>query len=166
MPLLDNAEYLIRANLERFSPTTKVRVTGVVIGTLTAEQLDAVNENRRAQDLRLVIAEVLFFGWHSYKSRVIKDGYDIDDVVDQIASAMSPDSKVIADDYMTAIQNPLARADRYGNMVNDRAVLECSARHPRPELFSVMPKGDAIKPRQAKRPPVGVAFQSSSDSPG
>jgi hypothetical protein len=27
-------------------------------------------------------------------------------------------------------------------------VLECSARYPRPELFSVVPKGDANKPNK------------------
>jgi hypothetical protein len=32
-------------------------------------------------------------------------------------------------------------------VVKDLAVLECTAHHPRPELFSVMPKGDKNKPK-------------------
>lgn len=146
MPLFENAGDLIRANLRRFNPETKVRVQGVVIGTLTDKQLADINANRAANDLPPIIAEVLFFGWHAYKSRVIQDGYEIEDVVDQIESAMSCESTVLDLEYMTAIQNPIARADRYGNMVNDKVILECSARHPRPELFSIMPKGDVIKP--------------------
>ena len=49
---------------------------------------------------------------------------------------------------MTILQNRSARADRYGNLVKDLAVLECTSRHPRPELFSVIPKGDLIRPKK------------------
>jgi hypothetical protein len=96
-------------------------------------------------------AEVLFFGWHIYKSRIIRDGYRVADVIDQIESAMNSDSVVLDLEHMTAIENPTARADAYGNMVKDRAIFECTAHHPRPELFSVVPKGDTIKPRQKER---------------
>jgi hypothetical protein len=57
------------------------------------------------------------------------------------ASVLAPNPR------MTVLQNPRGRADRYGNVVKDLAVLECTAHHPRPELFSVMPKGDKNKPK-------------------
>jgi hypothetical protein len=45
-----------------------------------------------------------------------------------------------------ALQNPVSRVDRLGNTINDRAVFECMRKHPQPELYSVIPKGDRIKP--------------------
>jgi hypothetical protein len=74
----------------------------------------------------------------------------IEDVIEQIESAMDEASEVIANDYMTAIRNPVARADRLGNLVNDEAILECSRYRPNPDIFSVIPKGDRIKPQKAK----------------
>ncbi len=96
------------------------------------------------------MSEEVFIGRHVYESRIIRDGYSVDDVIDQIASAMSEAAAAITTATMTAIENPLSRRDLYGNTVRDRAIFECSARHPRPELFSVVPKGDHIRP---KRPP-------------
>jgi hypothetical protein len=146
MPLYDNAAELIRANLKQFRPDTKIKVKAVVIGVLTDIQLAAIHAEQDAEGLPRSIREVVFHGWHAYKSRVLQDGYDIEDVIDQITSAMGSDSVVEATGYMTAMENPIPRADRYGNSVNDRVVFECSARYPRPELYSVMPKGDLIKP--------------------
>jgi len=146
MPLFENAADLIRSNLEQFQLTVKVRVPTVAIGTLTDVQLSAINENRAEERLRPIIAEVLFVGWHVYKSRVLGDGYRIADVIDQIQSAMSEAAVVLDLEHMTAMENPVGRADAYGNLVRDRVVFECTARHPRPELFSVIPKGDRIKP--------------------
>ena len=151
MPLCSDARALIRSNLEQFQPSVKARVRGVVIGALTDIQLNAINESRKAKGLTPVTAEVIFFGWHVYKSRVIRDGYRIEDVVDQIESAMSSDSVVLDPEHMTALENPTARLDAYGNMVKDRAIFECTMHHPRPELFTVMPKGDTIKPRHKEK---------------
>jgi len=95
-------------------------------------------------------AEVVFIGKHIYQSRVAKDGYAIEDVIDQISNAMHSESVVLDTSKMTAMENPNLRADRYGNMVKDRAVFECTVRHPRPELFSVVPRGDLIKPQKKK----------------
>jgi hypothetical protein len=47
---------------------------------------------------------------------------------------------------MTALEAGERRNDGYGNMVRDRAILELTQRKPRAELYSVMPKGDTIKP--------------------
>jgi hypothetical protein len=54
------------------------------------------------------------------------------------------------DALWTALQNPVARADRLGNLVHDEAILECSKYRPNPDIFSVMPKGDKIKPKRQK----------------
>ena len=146
MPLNEEGRQLIRANLEQFRPDIKVKVKAVIIGVLTDTQLRDIHARQEAEGLPRITAEVIFHGWHVYKSRVVRDGYTIEDVIDQIESAMSCNSVVETTPYMTAMENPLPRADRYGNMVNDRAIFECTARHPRPELYSVVPKGDRIKP--------------------
>src|SRR5258708_1093960 len=150
MPLFQNAAQLIRANLEQFKPHTRVHVKAVAIGTLSDTQLATINPGRDEEGLKPIVSEVLFVGWHVYKSRVLRDGYSIADVVDQIESAMTGEAVV---EYQTFIENPVPREDRYGNRVRDRAILECSVRHPRPELFSVIPKGDNFKPQKQKGQP-------------
>jgi hypothetical protein len=146
MPLYPHAIDLIRANLDQISKGYKVKP--VAIGTLTAEQLNAMNQHRKEHNPNLepVVAEVLFFGSHIYQSRCVRDGYTLDDVIDQIVSAMDSASVLVGNLPMQAIENPNLRADRYGNQVHDRAVFECMSRHPRPELFSIMPKGDRNRP--------------------
>ncbi len=149
MPLYPNAVALVRANLETISKGYKVRA--IAIGTLTERQLGAINQSRqgRSNPLPVVIAEVLFLGQHIYNSRVVRDGYTIDDVIDQIVSAMDSASLFIPTSRAATIQNHTPRIDRYGSMVQDMAVFECTARHPRPELFSVIAKGD-IAPNKRK----------------
>jgi hypothetical protein len=64
------------------------------------------------------------------------------------------DVLVLDSEKMTALESSVERRDKYGNCVKDRIILECTARYPRPELFSVIPKGDTIKPK-TKGPPQG-----------
>lgn len=144
MPLHSNAYDLLRANLKGIRD--RQRVHAVHVGVLTDSQVEAINAARVRQGLNPIIAEVLFVGAHVYKCRILGDGYTIEDVIDQITSAMEDAAIVLDAAHMTAMENPNLRADRYGNLVRDRAVFECSARHPRPELFSVIPRGDKIKP--------------------
>jgi nucleotidyltransferase/DNA polymerase involved in DNA repair len=153
MPLYANARAMIRANLEALRDGERVK--GVAIGTLTAAQLNAINAQRAAEGGALppILEEVIFFGSHAYQSRVLQDGYTIDDVVDQVMSAMDAQSVVVTSTRMTTIQNPIPRADRYGNRIHDKAVLECTRRHPRAELFTVVPKGDYNKPKKQKSRP-------------
>jgi hypothetical protein len=146
MPLSFGAHALIRANLEDLQNGKKVRL--VVVGTLTAEQLDGINRQRQSPNHPPIVAEVVFIGHHAYKSRILGDGYTIDDVIDQIESGMDAGAVVLKSHKMTAMENPNPRVDRYGNSIRDRVVFECSARHPRPELFSVIPKGDSLKPKR------------------
>jgi hypothetical protein len=137
---------LIRANLRAFQEGKRARET--IIGTLTDAQLAAINERRAAHSKPLapIVAEILFIGKHLYQSRCVRDGYTIEDVVDQIISALSPAAVFVDSPTFAALQNGTPREDRYGNKVRDRAVLECTTHHPRPELYSVTPKGDYIKP--------------------
>lgn len=144
MPLYPNARDVIRTNLGRIRNKNKVHI--VPIGTLTVVQLTTINANRLKRGLCPIDKEVVFVGGHIYKSRIIGDGYTIEDVIDQISSAMDCTAIVLDGTPMTTTENPNPRPDCYGNLVKDRAVFECSTRHPRPELFSVIPKGDNIKP--------------------
>jgi hypothetical protein len=146
MPLHTHAVALIRANLEAIQNGHKVKP--VAIGELTNAQLEAINRHRISskQTLPRIAAEVIFIGSHIYQSRIVRDGYSIDDVIDQVVSSMSAASELVGNLPMQAIENPAPRADRYGNHIHDRAVFECMNRHPRAELFSVVPKGDKIKP--------------------
>jgi hypothetical protein len=148
MPLRPNAKELIRKNLEALQAGR--RVPRIVVGRLTRAQIGAVNAQQAAEDLPPSVDEVVFVGRHIHKRRVLEDGYLIEDVIDQIESAMSEESVVIANNYMTAIRNPVARADRLGNLVHDEAILECSRYRPYPDIFSVMPKGDKIKPEKQR----------------
>nr|AKN38780.1 hypothetical protein [Vibrio splendidus] len=42
------------------------------------------------------------------------------------------------------------RLDAYGNTIIDNGILELMSRKPKAELFSVIPKGDKIKPSAIK----------------
>jgi hypothetical protein len=145
MPLFHEARALIRANLEGLQKGERVRL--VVIGNLTDQQLHAINQKRETSGYPPIVAEVVFIGRHVYESRVLRDGYTIEDVIDQISSGMGPGARVLKSSALTAMENLGLRPDRYGNSVRDRVVFECSARHPRPELFTVVPKGDVRKPK-------------------
>jgi hypothetical protein len=146
MPLFDSAAASIRLNLEQIRNGQKARL--VAIGTLTDAQLAAINARRTVDGFPSITSEVVFIGKHIYISRIVNDGYTVEDVIEQIASAMQSEAAVLDTEKMTAMENPTARADRYGNQVRDRVVFECTARYPRPELLSVIPKGDQNKPRQ------------------
>jgi hypothetical protein len=146
MPLFSDARSLIRANLDAIKRGEKAPL--VAIGSLTQLQLAVIDEQRKASNHPPIMAEVLFIGRQVYKSRVERDGYTIEDVIEQIASGMDAAAIVLMDQTMTTLENPEPRVDRYGNSVRDKVVLECSVRHPRPELFPVIPRGGRIKPKR------------------
>ncbi|NWA01268.1 hypothetical protein [Pseudomonas gingeri] len=152
MPLYDNAEYLIRANLNEIAQGRRVRA--VVIGVLTEVQFEAINRQKESQGLpQLEDPEIVFLGKHAYESRVVvvRDGHTIDDMVVQIVFALAETAIAVASPRMTAIKSTQLRLDGYGNEVTDEAIFELTARKPKAELYSIVPKGDRIKPkRQAK----------------
>lgn len=145
MPLYENAKYLIRANLEECARGGRVRA--VVIGHFTPAQHEAINTYRTAVNLpRLESPEIVLIGSHLYRSRVTRDGYTIDDVMLQIECALANTAIVLPTPKMTATRSVTLRVDGYGNNILDEAVYELTQRKPRAELFSVVPKGDKIKP--------------------
>lgn len=144
MPLYDHALQLIRANLEYCQRNPKSKPDPVAIGRLTEVQINRINELRAEDDLPPMDAEVIFIGSHLYKQRA-KQNYSVDEMLEQIASAMSYDSVVVECYYMRAIQNPNARTDLKGNAINDRAIFECTRKFPNLELFSIVPKGDGLE---------------------
>lgn len=146
MPLAIDARDRIRANLLAVSRGQRVDI--ITIGTFTIPQFVMINTARISLDLHpLELNEILFMGKHLHKSRAA-DNYTIEDMVAQIESALCEGAEVSMSKFMSCLQNPTARADGYGNMVHDRAVFEMTARKPRAELFSVIPKGDVAKPQK------------------
>ena len=145
MPLFENADDLIRANLELLRDGKKAPL--VTLGSLTDKQLAQVNDFRSANGFSPIIARIVFIGRHVHKSRIMGDGYTIDDVIEQIESATQASAVVRVTELRTSLENPNKRYDRCGNLVSDRAVPECTAHHPWPEQFSVILIGDAIKPK-------------------
>jgi hypothetical protein len=144
MPLYDGMEATIRGHLERLAKGERVPM--IVVGFFTEVQFAAINASRAAMDLHLLEQnEILFMGRHLHASRS-KDGYHVEDIVMQIVSALCAEALAHLNSFVSYTQNPTARDDGYGNQVNDRAVFEMTARKPRAELYSVIPKGDSIKP--------------------
>lgn len=145
MPLYQGAATSIFENLCTIARGERAPM--IAIGFFTETQFSGLNIQRAAVGLHLLEDnEVLFIGKHLFLSRT-RDGYCIDDIIEQIVSAMEPCSIPQTDKIVTFIQNPNGRLDGYGNSVNDRAVFEMTNRKPKAELFSVMPKGDYKKPQ-------------------
>jgi hypothetical protein len=144
MPLYPDAERLIRSNLAVVARGKKPRA--VVIGELTPRQIEDVNAQQRSRKLPEMDNKIVFVGLHLHDSRFKRDCYSVDQIVAQIASAMSEKSRLIKTFNRTAIENPIKRDDGLGNMVNDKAILECTAKFPSMELSSVIPRGDINRP--------------------
>lgn len=142
MPLYDNAIDTIRANLEQLQNGERPRFQA--IGKLTDEQLETINQKQIEKGFPIVQCnEILYMGRHHYESRVIRDGYQIDDLIKQIESSLA-ESSVIENNKV--LKSTVLRDDGYGNMVEDWAVFEMTAKRPKMELFSIIPKGDNNKP--------------------
>ncbi|MCP8882807.1 hypothetical protein NIM87_04800 [Devosia sp. XJ19-1] len=145
LPLAIDAPDRIRANLIEVSHGNRVSL--ITIGTFSLSQFSEINKARANLELHpLELNEILFMGRHLFKSRWA-DGYSVDDMVTQIESALCDAAEVSMSKFMSSLQNPEGREDGYGNVVFDRAIFEMTARKPRAELFSVIPKGDANKPK-------------------
>lgn len=142
MPLYENALEIIRQNLEQLQNGERPRFQA--IGKLTDEQLNTINQKQFEKGLPTVECnEILYMGRHHYNSRVVQDGYTISDLLKQIESVLA-ESSVIENNKV--LKSTIKRNDGYGNMVSDWAVFDMTAKRPRMELFSVIPKGDDKKP--------------------
>jgi hypothetical protein len=144
MPLYLDHEERIRFNLDEIHSGHRPQI--IPIGFFTEKQFTDINLAREEYDLhQLETNEILFMGRHVYKSRT-DDGYTLENIVEQIVSALHETSIAVVTQRMSCTRSTIARADGYGNFVYDQAVFEMSNRKPRAELYSVIPKGDAIKP--------------------
>jgi len=147
MALYPDAAEKITRQLEALARGERVKL--IPIAALTDTQLSVLNRDRVALGQTPLVAEVVFLGRHIYNSRIVKDGYEIADVVQQIRAALDDSAEMRPSaPLMSHMLSTTKREDGYGNWVRDKAVFECMERHPRPELYSVMPKGDQNKPRR------------------
>jgi hypothetical protein len=91
MPLHENAAVLIRANLEQL--TAGQRPKRVEVGELEDARFAEINQFRSENGLAVLTEKKLvFIGRHIYDGRLVKDRYSIEDVLEQIASAISAPS--------------------------------------------------------------------------
>ncbi|MBN3853828.1 hypothetical protein G3N59_10590 [Paraburkholderia sp. Ac-20340] len=123
------------------------RAKPIELGSLTADQLQAINDARgRLGQPQFTSPDVFYKGTHHYNSRVTDQDppYSIDDMLQQIQSGLSDQSVVVNGGRSPVLQNPNARVNESGVPVNDAAVLNSSPSG-KPELFSVIPRGDGRK---------------------
>lgn len=140
MPLNRGAIDLIRNQLEQIALGNKVPL--IVIGYLTETQHKAVREFRAQHGLSGGESpEIVYIGRHHYESRV-KQGYTIEDMILQIEASTADTAEAFIRGAMTSLRSIVLRSDGYGKQVRDQAIFELTARKPRVELYSVIPKGD------------------------
>lgn len=113
------------------------------IATLTDDQFAQVNAARKASGFApLPDKEVFYIGPHHVKSRG-EQGYATQDMLKQLMSGLDDTAKVDIDRLgRVGLVSTRPRADGYGNMVEDRVVLQPSKGATISEVFSVIPKGD------------------------
>ena len=124
----------------------------IAIGALSNSQFRQINFERVKLGLpEIVSAEIVYLGRHHFQSRTTQ-GYTCADMLQQLEWAISDHAipKVVS--RGTTLQSAVERPDGYGNMVRDQAILDVTARKPRVEVFSVIPKGDKISPKNSKAP--------------
>lgn len=143
--LVENALALIKANLLLLQQGKKA--PQITIGYFTAKQFEDINLYRETKGLPPLLSnEILYIGRHHYNSRVIKDGYNIDDLIAQIESALTNYSEIVITNKGSTLVNKIRRDDGYGNQVEDTAIFEFTAKKPKSELFSIVPRFDDNKP--------------------
>jgi hypothetical protein len=149
LPLFADGLRKIRRNLTQIESGEKPSVAK--IGFFTPEQIVKINEARITMGFSALRPEILFHGSHLYRSRCVGNGYTIDQVLEQIQSALSGASVIDFSRPSLVLYNPNKRMDHEGKLVNDAAVFECTGRHPYADLYSVVPKGDGrMKPKKMK----------------
>jgi hypothetical protein len=147
MPLSEGALDAVCAQLEAIARGERVHI--ITIGDLLPDQVALLNRLRESLGLPIVGSELVFLGRHIYRSRIAQDGYTVADVRAQLASALHETALVqITGRSSTIMQATSFREDGRGNQVRDEAVFELSSRTPRIEVYSVIPKGDKIRPRK------------------
>jgi len=140
MPLYQDAAELIREQLDRILHGHRVPL--IAIGCLTQVQHKALREFRASRNLAGGESpEIVYLGKHHFQSRSVQ-GYTVDDMVLQIQAGLAHDAAPFLRGAMTSLWAVSERDDGYGKRVRDQAIFEMTARKPRVELYSVIPKGD------------------------
>jgi len=84
-----------------------MRPRAIAIGFFTDAQLSHINEVRISLGYAPLLPEIVFHGSHLYKSRCVRDGYTIDQVLEQIESAFSDWSVADFSATSSVVRNPL-----------------------------------------------------------
>jgi hypothetical protein len=150
VPLFADGIRKIRKSLELVAAGKKSPY--VKIGAFTPDQLGSINAMRKEDEMEPIEAIIVCDGKHLYKSRCVKDGYSIDDVVEEIALAFELAIEAARGGWSTVLRNPGTRIGKEGHIIKDELVFECHQKHPNAALFSVIPRGDGRGPEQKKRP--------------
>jgi hypothetical protein len=146
MPLFADGLKKIRRNLVLLAAGQ--RPAYVRIGYFTAEQVNQINRERSKAGFVALNAVIVFQGKHLYESRIVSDGYSVEEVLEQIQSAFVQDAELNFQPPSSVMRNAVKRKDRRGFMVNDEVIFECTSRHPFAALFSVIPRGDGKRERK------------------
>jgi hypothetical protein len=150
LPLYSDAERQIKRNLELLASGGRAPL--IAIGYFAARQFEDINLARLDAKLHpLGQNEIVFIGRHLYQSRH-RDGYAVEDMIVQIRHALAQEAVAVVTEKMSCLRNLRGRTDRWGNTIYDQAIFEMTARKPRAELFSVIPKGDTIRPKHQSPP--------------
>ncbi len=129
------------------------RVSIIEIGELTYEQHQAINRLRLSYTLPVLESpRIVYLRTHHYRSRSA-DGYTIHDMAQSLVAALCSEARVIPTHKMTALQPHAPMTDNYGIQVRPMAILELTARKPRAEAYSIIPKGDEGGPAKKKQSP-------------
>lgn len=148
MPLYAGIIDELRRHLAEIMAGRKVPL--LEIGQLTTEQHLRLNELRNGAGLPGAESPgIVYIGRHHVESRCLQ-GYTLEDLLLQIDAATAHDAEPLFQGKMTSLRSIRLRSDGYGCQVRDQAVLEMTARKPRVEVFSVIPKGDGRVPKTTK----------------
>lgn len=148
MPMYDGILDQLREQLARI--ISGERVPLIEIGRLTDEQHAELNRLREGRSLPGAESPgIVYIGRHHVESRCAQ-GYVIDDLILQLAASIAADAEPVFMGKMASLRSRHARDDGHGCLVRDQAVLEMTARKPRIEVFSVIPKGDGRIPKTTK----------------
>jgi hypothetical protein len=145
VPLYKDGLKKIRRSLElvaskQWSPYEKV-------GKFTVDQLEAFNAIRIKEGRKPIEEIIVCNGKHLYNSRCVKDGYSIDEVIEQVEIAFEVATQVEKTrGWATTLRNPGTRTDSEGHVIRDEIAFECNENHLRASLYSVIPRGDGRGP--------------------
>lgn len=115
------------------------------LATLTAKQLADMNAARKAKGLTEFKApDAVYTGKHHFNSRSA-DGYSIDEMASQLASSLDDTSRVAMTAKGVELRAAAPRVNEFGVPVRDAAIM-MEGRGGRPEVFSVIPRGDGLVP--------------------